>query len=178
MPIQSLGLLPGSKVIFKLYVLSSLLISGSSDSYRPFDQNRLSLSACLIPQLVDVTRLLCRWVDREGAPQYSSYGVHELCVRRRGSSLLFDRLSLQTGAPKIWLALFFKTWESKRLQLFPKEGPVNDLIEMALFHDSFVALKSRCPLTVACSPDDYILGGERKLFQEYVRASLPNRTAS
>jgi hypothetical protein len=83
-------------------------------SDRPFDQNSLSVSAILVPQLVDVTRLLCRWIDRENVPQYSSYGVHELCIRRRGSSLLFERLSLQTQTPKIWLALFFKTWESKQ----------------------------------------------------------------
>lgn len=39
--------------------------------------------------------------------------------------------------------------------------------EMVLFHHTFVALKARCPWTVACSPDDFVLGGERKLFQEY-----------
>jgi hypothetical protein len=54
-----------------------------------------------------------------------------------------------------------------------KEGLANNMTEMALFHDSFVALKARCPFTLACDPDDYILGGERKLFQEYVRARLP-----
>jgi hypothetical protein len=40
---------------------------------------------------------------------------------------------------------------------------------MVLFHDAFVALKARCPLTVNCSPDDYILGGERQLLQAYVQ---------
>jgi len=40
---------------------------------------------------------------------------------------------------------------------------------MVLFHDTFVALKARCPLTVNCSPDDYVLGRERLLLQEYVQ---------
>lgn len=39
---------------------------------------------------------------------------------------------------------------------------------MVLFHDTFVALKARCPLTVNCSPDDFVLGGERQLLQAYV----------
>jgi len=36
---------------------------------------------------------------------------------------------------------------------------------MVLFHASFVALKSRCPLTVTVNADDYRLSGERRLFQ-------------
>jgi hypothetical protein len=48
----------------------------------------------------------------------------------------------------------------------PNQGLTNDVTEMVLVHDAFVALKSRCPLTVACSPEDYILGAERKLLQE------------
>jgi hypothetical protein len=43
---------------------------------------------------------------------------------------------------------------------------------MVLFHDAFVALKARCPLTIACSPDDFALGGEKKWFQEYFYKSL------
>jgi hypothetical protein len=73
----------------------------------------LSVSACLLPQFNDVTRLLCRWVDRDGIPAYSSYGVQELCIRRSGASLLFYRLSVQTGKPKLWLAIFFRVWESR-----------------------------------------------------------------
>lgn len=73
----------------------------------------LSVSACLLPPFNDAVRLLCRWVDRDGVPAFSSYGVHELCVRRVGSSLQFDRLSMQTHQPKLWLAIFFRTWESQ-----------------------------------------------------------------
>jgi hypothetical protein len=80
---------------------------------RGFDHNALSVSACLVPPFNDVVRFLCRWVDRDGVPVFSSYGVHEICVRRVGSSLQFDRLSVQTHQPKLWLVVFFKTWESQ-----------------------------------------------------------------
>ena len=53
---------------------------------------------------------------------------------------------------------------------YTTDGLANDMLEMVLFHDAFVALKSRSPLTVNCSPDDFILGKERKLLQEYVFA--------
>ena len=41
--------------------------------------------------------------------------------------------------------------------------------EMVLFHDAFIALKARCSRTVNCSPDEYVLGGERQLFQAYIQ---------
>ena len=37
--------------------------------------------------------------------------------------------------------------------------------EMVLFHEAFVALKARCPLTLEVYPDDYRIAGEKKLFQ-------------
>lgn len=39
---------------------------------------------------------------------------------------------------------------------------------MAIFHDAFVAFKARCPLTANINPDDFVLGGQKKLFQGYV----------
>jgi hypothetical protein len=39
------------------------------------------------------------------------------------------------------------------------------MAEMVLFHASFVALKSRCPLTVTVNSDDFRLSGEKRLFQ-------------
>lgn len=39
------------------------------------------------------------------------------------------------------------------------------MVEMVLFHAAFVALKSRCPLTVNVNSDDFQLRGERRLFQ-------------
>jgi len=127
-----LGIPPQSKVLFKL----------------PFDKNKLSVTLYLHADGADITRLLCRWVDPYFNPSYSCYGVHELCVRRKGSSLQFRRWSNNYAQSKIWMALFFKTWE-----------------RMVLFHAAFVALKARCPLTISINPDDYSLAGERTLFR-------------
>jgi hypothetical protein len=43
---------------------------------------------------------------------HSCYGVHELCIRRKGSSLQLRRWSNNRAHSTLWLALFFKTWES------------------------------------------------------------------
>ncbi|TVY60821.1 hypothetical protein LSUE1_G007002 [Lachnellula suecica] len=117
----------------------------------PFDKNRLSVTLYLHAEGADVTRLLCRWMDRYFNPLYSCYGVHELCVRRKGSSLQFRRWSNDHAGSKIWMALFFKTWE-----------------RMVLFHSAFVALKARCPLTININPDDYVLAGEETLFRAQI----------
>ncbi|KAK0104621.1 hypothetical protein ONS95_004907 [Cadophora gregata] len=127
-----LGITPGSSVLFKL----------------PFDKNRLSVTLYLQPEGPDMTRLLCRWLDRYMNPLTACYGVHELCVRRKGSSLQFRRWSLNKMHPKLWMALFFKTWE-----------------KMVLFHCAFGALKSRCPLTISVTSEDVCLPGEKRLFQ-------------
>lgn len=79
---------------------------------RPFDKNKLSVTCYLHPDGADITRLLCRWIDRLAHPLYSSFGVHELCIRRKGGSLEFYRWSPKRETSVIWLALFFKTWES------------------------------------------------------------------
>ncbi|PSS20120.1 hypothetical protein M430DRAFT_34496 [Amorphotheca resinae ATCC 22711] len=129
---ESLGIPRGSSVLFKL----------------PFDKNRLSVTLYLNAEGADMTRLLCRWMDPQFNPMYSCYGVHELCIRRKGSSLQFRRWNNNRAHSTLWLALFFKTWE-----------------KMVLFHATFVALKARCPLTVAINPDDYRLSGEEELFQ-------------
>jgi len=113
-----------------------------------FDGNLLSIIVYLHPDTADQPRILCRWVDHDGVPAYATRGVHELCVRRSGSSLQFRRWSAQKHKPKLWVALFFKYWE-----------------KMVLFHDTFVALKARCPLTLACDPEEFVLGHEKKLFQ-------------
>ncbi|TVY46216.1 hypothetical protein LOCC1_G002527 [Lachnellula occidentalis] len=130
-----LGIPPGSTVLFKL----------------PFDKNRLSVTLYLHADGADVTRILCRWVDPYFNPLYSCYGVHELCVRRKGSSLQFQRWNHYIARSKIWMALFFKTWE-----------------RMVLFHAAFVALKARCPLTININPEDYSLAGEQILFRAQI----------
>jgi len=127
-----LGIAPGSKVLFKL----------------PFDKNRVSVTLYLAPDGPDLTKLLCRWMDRYYNPLYSCYGVQELCVRRKGSSLQFRRWSPTKAHPTLWLALFFKTWE-----------------KMVLFHTAFGALKARCPMTINLTTDDLVLAGEIRRFQ-------------
>ncbi|TVY50806.1 hypothetical protein LCER1_G005943 [Lachnellula cervina] len=126
---------PGSTALFKL----------------PFDKNKLSVTLYLHADGADVTRLLCRWVDPYFNPLYSCYGVHELCVRRKGSSLQFQSWNHYISRSKIWMALFFKSWE-----------------RMVLFHAAFVALKARCPLTININPDDYSLAGEKILFRAQI----------
>lgn len=98
-----------------------------------------------------MVRLLCRWVDRDGVPAYSSYGVHELCVRRVGSSLQFDRLSLQTHKPKLWLAVFFKTWESQSYARSHIDSQLTSYQRWfsSMTHSSPSRLAAHLPLTVA-----------------------------
>jgi hypothetical protein len=95
--------------------------------------------------------------------------VHELFVRRRGSSLQFYRMSAHTGESKLWLAVFFKTWESKSGSLWHHSvlTPLTSTAEMVLFHDAFVALKARSTKTISCSLTEFVLGGEKRIFQEY-----------
>ena len=59
-----------------------------------------------------MTRMLCRWMDDAYDPYYSCFGVHEVCIRRKGACLQFRRWSARREVPVLWLALFFKTWES------------------------------------------------------------------
>ncbi|KAH8808350.1 hypothetical protein F5884DRAFT_366070 [Xylogone sp. PMI_703] len=127
-----LGLSPQSVVLFKL----------------PFDKNHLSITVYLQSDTPDVTRVLCRWIDSQLNPRYSCYGINELCIRRKGSSLQLKRWSEFHEHPMCWTALFFKTWE-----------------KMVLFHCAFVALKARCPLTKVMHPEDFAVVGETRLFQ-------------
>ncbi|CAG8958513.1 hypothetical protein HYFRA_00009828 [Hymenoscyphus fraxineus] len=115
---------------------------------KPFDKNLLSVTLYLHAQGAGMTRLLCRWMDPYLNPLYSSYGVHELCIRRKGAALQFRRWSEHREHSRVWAALFFKSWE-----------------RMVLFHSAFLALKARCPLTVRINPDEYKLSGEIVLFQ-------------
>lgn len=135
-----------------------------------------------------MTRLLCRWLDPYMNPLTACYGVHELCVRRKGSSLQFRRWSVNKMHPKLWMALFFKTWESTYLPNLTQTllhhfhsadsaalistcncFEINSIdVEMVLFHCAFGALKSRCPLTISVTPEDVCLPGEKRLFQGYV----------
>ncbi|KAA8567381.1 hypothetical protein EYC84_010402 [Monilinia fructicola] len=127
-----LGISPHSKILFKL----------------PFDKNRLSIILYLDDMNFDSPRFLCRWMDLYNDPHCSSYGVHELCIRRRGSALCFKRWSEYREHPTIWIALFFKTWQ-----------------RMVLSSIRSLHFKARSQLTNLIPRDDYIIAGERKLFQ-------------
>lgn len=108
---ERLGISTGSVVLSKLYV-ESPHYQIYANTARPFDKNRLSVTLYLHSEGTDLTRLLCRWMDPLYNAMHSCYGVHELCVRRKGSSLQFRRWSNNRADSTLWLALFFKTWES------------------------------------------------------------------
>ncbi|CAL3964136.1 unnamed protein product [Diplocarpon coronariae] len=116
-------------------------------------------SMCFGPPMVDsklgitpgsivLFKLLCRWLGPYMNPLTACYGVHELCIRRKGSALQLQRWSQNLMSLKLWVVLFFKTWE-----------------KMVLFHSAFAALKSRCPLTSSVPQEDVVLLGEKRLFQ-------------
>jgi hypothetical protein len=136
---------------------------------RPFDKNRLSVT-CYQTSAQDSSQaqLLCRWIDRSDNPQYSSFGIHQLTIQRRGSALQFRRWSSTRQQPALWMALFFKTFESIYLPLCHSQlcplWQLADMLEMVLFHCTFVALKDRSLLTTALHPDEYQISGENKLF--------------
>ena len=44
----------------------------------------------------------------------------------------------------------------------------NDFLVIVLFHCTFMALKSTCPLAHSIAPQEYVMGGERELFSQYV----------
>jgi len=113
-----------------------------------------------------MTRLLCRWIDRYNNPMYSCFGVQELCIRRKGSSLQFRRWEPSRAHPALWLVLFFKTWESEEVPSQHGDLLIH-LLEMVLFHAAFGALKARCPMTINLTTDDLVLAGETKRFQGY-----------
>ncbi|KAH8805292.1 hypothetical protein F5884DRAFT_681119 [Xylogone sp. PMI_703] len=131
------GFTPESAVIFKL----------------PFDKNRLSITVYSQSDTPDVTRVLCRWMDSRLNPRFSCYGINELCIRRKGSSLELRRWSQSHEQPTSWVVLFFKFWESMYYcELQPLGiGRLNFLSEMVLFHCTFVALKARFPHQSASS---------------------------
>jgi len=63
-----------------------------------------------------MTRILCRWTDKSYNPLYSCYGIQELCIRRVSSCLQLRRWSTDRAHPTLWLALFFKTYESMQFE--------------------------------------------------------------
>ncbi|PQE25799.1 hypothetical protein CJF30_00000511 [Rutstroemia sp. NJR-2017a BBW] len=74
----------------------------------PFDKNRLSVTAYHENIIADSPRLLCRYMDPLNYPYYSSYGVHELSIQRRGPALKLKYVNDERQFSHTWLLLFFK----------------------------------------------------------------------
>lgn len=86
-----------------------------------------------------------------GSQWVSIRGVHELCIQRNHNVVELRRWSRTEGVAKLWASLSFITWE-----------------EMVLFYCSFASLKAQNSLTLEVDCDEYILQGERRLFQAQI----------
>lgn len=42
------------------------------------------------------------------------FGAHELCIEREGSALQLKRWSRSENCGKLWVALYFLTWEGNQ----------------------------------------------------------------
>jgi hypothetical protein len=116
---------------------------------RPFDNDTISLVVYL--SSVDQCRYFLLRTMQNNTPWYSLFGAHELCIEREGSALQLKRWSRSEQCSKLWVALYFLTWE-----------------EMALFCCTFVALKARNLLTVQIHPNEFQLRREKRLFQAQI----------
>jgi len=116
---------------------------------RTFDNDNLSL--VVLQNSVDQAPYLLIRSLQSGAPWFSMFGAHELCIGREGSALQLKRWSRSEQCSKLWAALYFLTWE-----------------EMVLFYCTFVALKARNRLTVQIHPEEFKLRREKRLFQAQI----------
>ncbi|KAL2157408.1 hypothetical protein VTH06DRAFT_6100 [Thermothelomyces fergusii] len=116
---------------------------------RSFENDTISIVAFL--SSVDQCPYFLLRTLQDGAPWYSMFGAHELCIEREGSALQLKRWSRSEQCSKLWAALYFITWE-----------------EMVLFYCTFVALKARSLLTVQIHPNEFQLRREKRLFQAQI----------
>ncbi|KAK4207321.1 hypothetical protein QBC37DRAFT_97120 [Rhypophila decipiens] len=124
---------PGSTILFR----------------RVFDNDQLSILVYINP--VNQSPYLLVRTSQGGVPWFSLRGAHELCIAREGSALQLKRWSRSDQCSKLWVVLYFLTWE-----------------EMVLFYCTFVALKARNTLTVQVHPSEYKLQREKRLFQAQI----------
>ncbi|ERT03477.1 hypothetical protein HMPREF1624_01792 [Sporothrix schenckii ATCC 58251] len=116
---------------------------------RSFDQDRLTILAFINP-FDRCPYLVVRSLDTgTNMSAFSIYGVHELCIERDGSCLVIKRWSHTENTSKLWVLLYFLTWE-----------------ELVLFHCTFVAMKFEGP-TGAVHPIELNISREKRLFQAY-----------
>ncbi|KAK4155354.1 hypothetical protein C8A00DRAFT_13575 [Chaetomidium leptoderma] len=116
---------------------------------RPFDNDMISIVVFL--SSVDQCPYFLMRSMQNNAPWYSLFGAHELCIEREGSALQLKRWSRSEQCSKLWVALYFLTWE-----------------EMVLFYCTFLALKARNLLTVQIHPNEFMLCREKRLFQAQI----------
>ncbi|KAH6636758.1 hypothetical protein F5144DRAFT_193253 [Chaetomium tenue] len=116
---------------------------------RPFDNDTISIVVFL--SSVDQCPYFLMRTMQDNTPWYSMFGAHELCIEREGSALQLKRWSRSEQCSKLWVALYFLTWE-----------------EMILFYCTFVALKARNLLTVQIHPNEFQLRREKRLFQAQI----------
>ncbi|KAH6625941.1 hypothetical protein B0J18DRAFT_126054 [Chaetomium sp. MPI-SDFR-AT-0129] len=115
---------------------------------RSFDNETISVVVFLSSE-DECPYLMVRTVQ-QSTPWFSMFGAHELCIEREGSALQLKRWSKSEKCSKLWVALYFLTWE-----------------EMVLFYCTFVALKARDLLTVQIHPNEFQLNREKRLFQAF-----------
>ncbi|PKS10506.1 hypothetical protein jhhlp_002258 [Lomentospora prolificans] len=116
---------------------------------RKFDNDSLALIAYI--NSANESPYLIMQTYHMGSQWVSVRGVHELCILRNHSAVELRRWSRTEGAAKLWASLYFITWE-----------------EMVLFYCSFASLKAQNSLTLEVDSDEYILQGERRLFQAQI----------
>ena len=78
----------------------------------PFDNDTISI-VCFLSSADNCPYFLMRTMQNN-IPWYSLFGGHELCIEREGSALQLKRWSRSERCSKLWVALYFLTWEGKQ----------------------------------------------------------------
>ena len=78
---------------------------------RPFDNDTISI-VVFLSSIDQCPYFLMRTVQNN-TPWYSMFGAHELCIEREGSALQLKRWSRSEQCSKLWVALYFLTWEGE-----------------------------------------------------------------
>jgi hypothetical protein len=84
-----------------------------SSCNRTFDNDTISLMAYL--SSADQCPYFLMRTKQGTAYWYSMRGAHELRIGREGSALQLRRWSRTDQCSKLWMAMYFLTWEGKSL---------------------------------------------------------------
>ncbi|OAA42620.1 hypothetical protein NOR_04751 [Metarhizium rileyi] len=138
-----------------------------------FDKDAVSLTAFLNSH--DNCAYLLLRMTKDWKPWFSIRGVHELCIRRRGSSLELRRWSLKANRAKPWAILGFNTWEGIAASSSPAGNPaatarqeLTRAADIAIMYCTFMSLKAKNRRTVQWASKELALGEEHKLFQTQI----------